>query len=279
MSLSDIAARAIGQYPLSIPTSLALEAACGIHPDYPVKMAPILNYDELWINLRTLFRNFMGSLEKGIADTVSPRDCVTAINEELVTIYNIIKEKTNSRTNVIFYVSNYDGIESHYPYAVIRRDNTAKQKIFTAIMTEVIDGIIKSHPEGNIHVVRLKLHPEKKSKAMIITHIVYDLVAAKHFQKLTLLESHTGAIKEKSQLGSKYYDGKHCSMLPFREDLLQIFGDHETFRPLDIKIRKELMEIATKYRWTALTTDDMVRYGVNQMKNPLAREIVRKILV
>lgn len=66
--------------------------------------------------------------------------------------------------------------------------------------------------------------------------------------------------------------------MPFREDLLQIFGDNEHFRPGDPKVRKELLEIAKKYNWTAVTTFDKLMYGIEKMQNPYAVAVMREIM-
>lgn len=280
MALSDYDARATGQFPLSIATSLALEGAFGIYPERPVvEPAPILEYDELWVNVKTLFRNFLGALDKSTAEMITSDAVVEGINGELDTIHRLITEQTSGRTSVVFYLSDYADIDRKYRYAVIRRDSTAKQKMYTAMMIDVIGKLLKMHPKGNIRVEKLKLHPEKKTKALILTHIAFDLVSYPEFRELTLLESHTGAIKERSQWYTKYLNGKELSMIPFREDFIQIFGDSETFRPADPKLREEVIQIATKFRWNAATKRDLIKYGIDQMTNPYGKEIMRAILV
>lgn len=279
MSLADYPGRTTGQFPISVATSLAIEAALGIYPDRPVDPAPILEYEELWINVRTLFRNLYGSFDKGVAETVSIEAFAEALNDEMTQIHEIITGKTNGLTRVIYYISDYADIDKKYPYAVIRRDNTPKQKMFTAMMHDSVERLLKMHPEGNIRRVKLKLHPEHKTKALIITHIAYDLVAYTDFRSLTLLESHTGHIKPRNMWSTKYYEGKNLSMLPFREDLLQVFGDNEFFRPADKKLRQDILDVALKYRWSAITTTEKIKYGINEIKNPYAKEVLRSILV
>jgi hypothetical protein len=130
-----------------------------------------------------------------------------------------------------------------------------------------------------IYTTPLKLHPKVKTNALIITHIAYDLVAHKEFKQLTLLESHTGSFKQQAQWHTKYLNGKELPMIPFREDMLQVFGDSETFRPMDPKMRKEVVEIATRYNWNATTKLEKIRYGISQLNNPYAREVLSAILV
>lgn len=279
---SYAASRTTGQYPLSVATSLAIESAMGIHPEIPVKSPPIFDYEELWVNLRTLFRNFMGALDKAAVESITAAECAEALAEEMDTIHRIIYEGTNEQVKVIYYISDYAGIEAKYPYAVVRRDNTPKQKMFTELMTDTLGRLLKHFDNaktGVIYTTSLKLHPKVKTNALIITHIAYDLVAHKEFKHLTLLESHTGSFKKEAQWHTKYLNGNELPMIPFREDMLQIFGDQQTFRPMDPKIRKEVVEIATKYNWSAVTKSEKIRYGIKQLQNSYAREVLSAILV
>lgn len=278
MSLADYPGRTTGQFPISVATSLAIEAALGIYPERPEDPAPILEYEEFWINLRTLFRNLYGSFDKGVADTVLPETFAEALNDEMAQIHEIITHRTNGMTKIVYYVSDYADIDKKYPYAVTRRDNTVKQKLFTATLKDSIALLLKMHPEGNIRKVRLKLRPEHKTKAMILTHIAYDLISYPDFKELVLLESHTGAIKPRAAWFSKYYEGKSLSMIPFREDFLQIFGDNEFFRPADKKLRQDILDIAAQYRWSAITTNEKIKFGIAQLKNPYALEVLRSIM-
>jgi hypothetical protein len=281
MTDTAIAARAVGAYPISIATSLAIESACGEHPDIPVNRAPILDYPELYVNVRTLFRNFIGALDKETAASVLSPQIATALVEEMEQISSIIHDHTNGRTRVVYYVSNYKISTSSHKLGILRTDNTAKQKEYTAIQTQTLDILLRWNKDAvqKIAVFDLKLKPDGLPRAMIITHYAFDLLSYPAFSRLTLLESHTGAVKERAQFYTKYENGRELSMIPFREDFIQVFGDKETFRSQDIKMRKALIEIATKYRWSAVTTKEKIIYGINQMQNPYYKEILREILV
>lgn len=273
-----VAARVIGQYPISIATSLAIEAACGIHLEIIVDKAPILAYQELWINIRTLYRNIMGSLDKDTLLGVVPINLADALGQEMDTIVSIIGDVTNGKTKVIYYVSNYKDIETKYKVGVIRRDNTDKQKEYTEIQTQTIKLLLKAHPD-NILVFDLKLKSDKQVKTLLLSHYPYDLLSSKSFGSLSLLESHTGSIKEKSQWYSKYYNGKDLVRIPFREDFIQVFGDKETFRPMNNEVRNQIIELAEKYKWSSITTHDKILYSVNTLKDHYFRKILLSILV
>lgn len=273
--------RTVGQYPLSIATSLAIESLTGIHPEIQVIRAPILDVPHVWINIKTLFRNLMGSLSKDDARLVLAPELAAAIIDEMGTIVNVLHEATSFRSKVVFYVSNYAGMESKYRYAVLRKDNTELQKQYTTILKQAIQLVIDQAALTNpIVVYDLKLTPKpQEPKTIILTHYAYDLLSAKSFVELILLESHTGKLKPKSQWYTKYANGKDLSMIPFREDFLQIFGDSETFAPFPIKSRRAIVELAEKYRWTSLTSTDKIRYGVDSLLDPLLRETIKEIMV
>jgi hypothetical protein len=275
----SIAERVIGQYPLSIATSLAMESICGIHPEKPVSKPPILVYPQIWININTLYRNFMGSLEKSAATAVGPMDIAQSLFVEMDSIEAIIKDLTSDKTKVFFYYCKYKDIDKKYKHAIFRTDNTQKQIEYSLTRVKTMMILLKYHPE-RFQIFDLKIHPQGiPPKALIMTHNAYDLLSAKFFSQLTLLESHTGNIKEKGQFYTKYCDGKNLIQIPFREDLIQVFGDNEIFKPMSSRIRNELLEIATKYKWSQVTTRDRIYEGISRMQDHETRALLKSILV
>ncbi len=275
-----IGARAVGeQFPLSIATELAIESACGTHPDIPVKVAPILSTDQLWVNVRTLFRNFMGALDKDTGRGVVPYAIATALIEEMDTIESIIGQYSKGRTKVVFYLSNYKGLEQRYKFAKVRMDNTDKQKAYRATMNDTMDNLLKMVPDKIVGFdLKIGNTSSHNANTMLLTHYAYDLLSYQEFGELVLLESHTGSIKQRAQWYTKYKDGKELAMMPFREDLMQVFGDSETFAPLDNRLRKALIELATLKRWSATTTTDKIKSNLREMNNQFAAEILRNII-
>jgi len=270
--------RAVGQLPLSIATSLAIESALGIHPEIEVKTAPILEYAELWVNIRTLFRNFHGALDNQDANSISPQAAAATIQQEMDQLESTVKQASPT-TAIIYYVSNYKDIDSRYKMAVIRPDNTTKQKEYTLLQKQTIEHLLTSEGKnGRVKIFDLKLKLDHQPKAMILTHYAFDLCSAKQFSELVLLESYTGKIKERAQWYTKYLNGKDLVQIPFNEGFLQVFGDSETFRPMDIRFRRAILEIAEKYKWSAVTTHDKMMYGIGQLQNPYYKEVLRKII-
>lgn len=267
-----IAARTVGQYPLSIATSLAIESANGIHPEIVVSSPPIQKFEELWVNTRTLFRNFLGALPKESLKTIPAREIAETLIQEMEQIVQLVP------CRVVFYLSNYARLAETYRFGVIRMDTTDNQRVYTALQHEALQQLLELRPGVELLGFELKLQPPRPAKTLILTHFPYDLLSHKRFKELVLLESHTGAIKERAQWYTKYYQGKELAAMPFREDLIQVFGDSETFRPGDPKLRKELIDIAKKYNWTAVTTYDKLLYGIEQMQNPFYVATMKSIM-
>ena len=143
------------------------------------------------------------------------------------------------------------------------------------MMVQTLSAYISSHP-NTVKRYTLKILDVEARKALILTHFAYDLLA-KGFSSLHLLESHTGTIKNKFMWYTKYLNGKELSSIPFREDMLQIFGDNEHFRPWPIKARRQVLELAAKYNWSQVTQNDKVRYGFGQIVDPYLRDILREL--
>lgn len=274
---SAIAERIVGAYPLSIATSLAIESANGVHPEIQVDRPPILSYPFLYVNIRTLIRNMVGSLDRNAVSSLVPAEITDTVAGEMEMLVSIVREVA-PRTQVVFYLSQYANIKDHYKFGTLRVDTTPKQHDYTNLVNIALQDLI--HTVGDqIQMFELKLTPVHTPRALILTHYAFDLLSYPAFSRLTLLESHTGTLKERAQWYSKYHEGRQLSMIPFRDDFIQVFGDSEIFRPADIRLRRELIDVATKYHWSAITTRDKIAYGIGQMATPEFRETMRAILV
>jgi hypothetical protein len=261
--------RALGFFPLSIATSLAIESAVGIHPDMPQPRdmpPPITQYKSIWINMRTLYRNIVGAMSKDVAAAISAVEIAEILDEEMRVIPDMLREYAGYPIKVQYYFNNLKKIENKYREADIRKDNSDRQKIYTAIMGDVME-VMLAERRDQFMVVDDML-PGEAVKTLIITHIAYDLLSSKNFGSLTLLESHTGRIKPKPLWYSKYYQGRDLACIPFTEELLQVFGDTETFHPLDKKLREAIITVAEKRNWHASTSRERIVEGIKELPNP-----------
>jgi hypothetical protein len=268
--------RAQGFFPLSIATSLAIESAVGIHPDLPrPDVMPIKQYRGVWINMRTLYRNIVGAMSKEIAASISAVEIAQILDEEMRVIPDFLGEYAGAPVNVTYYFNNLNEVERKHPEADVRKDTTDRMRHFTRVMGDVMKVMLAERSDRFI-VVNDRL-PGEAVKTLIITHIAYDLLAEKNFGGLVLLESHTGRIKPKPLWYSKYYQGRDLAMIPFTEELLQVFGDTETFHPLDKKLREAIIEVAAKRGWHASTSRERIVEGIKELPNPAHLLKMKKI--
>lgn len=273
---SEITNREVGLLQLSIATSLAIESFCGLTPPKGETVAYNVSeqFDTLWINLRTLFRNYLGSL--GSDPRPTPGVAVKDLIEEIFTITRTVAEYSGNRCTVMCYFSNYSSVERKHKGAVVRAMSTDKQKEVHSYSLRMFSELFKRIKKYNIPFAGMEDLITKWGfvNNAILTHYAYDLLAHSATFRLTLLESHTGSLKSKALWYTKYLDGKDLPMIPFTRQFLQIFGDKETFRPFDPKVRRDIVEIAKKYKWNGNTSDSMIRYGLGSMKNRYALDII-----
>lgn len=276
MNTSAVSERVLGQYPLSIATSLAIEGAMGIHPDKPDQTEKLLpNYQVVWVNLKTIFRNLYNAIDRDAVQDVKPQDLIDAFTSEIDQLKNVISVETASKTDVVLYVSDYAGMDQKYRHAILRGDQTPLQQRYSKLMVAVIGQYVKTHPH-DVKMYTLKLTDSEPRKALILTHYAFDLFAPR-MPQLSLLESHTGTIKDKFKWYTKYLNGRELVNIPFREDLIQVFGDNEHFRPMKPSIRKQILDLADTYRWTQVTTTDKIKANLDNLKDPLLKDILRRL--
>ncbi len=277
MSSSILAARATWDpYPLSVATSLALLGGMGEHPDHPLPNQPLLKYDEVWVNVKTLFRNLYEAVEKSEVHLVSARDFADVLLQEMEQLSTILLQLSNNRIGTTFYICDYNTLAREYPKAILRGDTTQNQRDYTEAMRDTLKLVLKTHAE-HIQVYPLKIKHVSDRKVLLLTHYPIDLFSdALH--KRALWESHTGTIKEKHQWYTKLLNGKDLPMIPFSEAMIQVFGDKEHFRPMGMGIKKQVLDLAHRYNWSQVTTRDKMRYGFQQLRDYAVRDMLLSLL-
>lgn len=262
MTSKALAERAMSAFPVSIGTSLALESI--FPPRQPAydesRVIPnkieITKYQEFWININTLFRNFIGSIDKNTFLTTSPGEMAQVLYGEIGVIKSLLTVEGKGVCRAVFYACTYDKqYKGHQHKAVMfRHDNTDYQKAVAAAYMKVVGYLAKM--DDSVKLLDDTLTPDKKIKALILTHYPYDLVSAHNFDKLDLIESNTGKLKTRAQWWTKYYKlpGAELNTLPFNDKLLKIFGDHVMFQPMDIRFRRMIYDVSVQRRWTPFTT-------------------------
>jgi hypothetical protein len=203
------------------------------------------------------------------------------MGEEVELIQDLVKMYTGGSVKVVFYSSSYQDLKKHFKHASVRTDNTEKQRQMTDLLTGSINAFYKLQTKRDT-LKHFKLYLEPISamdkKVLLLSNYAFDLLSYKKFMKMDLLESHTGVLKERAKWHTKYSDGKNLVRMPFNEMLLQVFGDSQTFYPMDKNLRKDVIELAEASQWNPLTTDERIRFTVGNLKNPYYASILKEMI-
>lgn len=285
LSTEALANRTFGAFTLSIGTSLALESiAKGTQAPYdPERIIPnqvdISEYEEVWINILTLYRNILGSMNKEGVSAVMPDDISEVLEFETNLISKVIADVSFGKTKVIYYACDYSGLDKKYPHSRIKEDTTDKQKMYTSIMVNTLNSFYQRKGKNdNLLHFDLHIQPKKRTKALIITHYAFDLLSHKEFKELDLLETHTGLVKKKASFYTKLTDGKNLVRIPFSEFSIQVFGDSQTFHGLVRKVKEEVLKVAEQYKWTATTSRDRILMSIESIPDKETVALLKNLL-
>lgn len=264
--------RAVSGFALSIGTGLAFESIFNTtQPVYdPERKAPpkvnLKDYTHLWVNVGTLYRNMVGACKSADVPGISDKEFKDALALEMETIESLCKNEGSGLITPVFYFCTYASLYNNpgHKSIVLRNANTEKAKVYIAKLMSAIKMLEKEHL---ITVLDSDLNPPFNQKALILTNIAWDLVSAKHFNRLDLIESHTGVLKNRSKWNTKYHKYKDLSNLPFNSKLLKIFGDSEIFTPMLTSLRDLILDVAVKGKWTVLTTKDKMMLDLDMYCN------------
>jgi len=265
--MTIIANRELGtKVPVSIPTAIAIEELTTRHKNEKLT---------LWINIRTLIRNLISTFSVDDARTLTVDDIATTISEEAYLIVEYVRSYTDEKINVVFYNAVRGSLDRHFKYALLKKLKTDRQKALWHTSEMVLNKVVR---ESNINILSFDIKLKGGNRdAMLLTHQPIDLLSRYEFGTVRLLESHTGKVKESVEWNSKL-TGKDTDSLPFNILTLQVFGDNETFSSMFTAMKRGVLEIAEKGKWTPLTsmekiTSDINRYGDEKIKDTLIQLI------
>ncbi|EEX4841273.1 hypothetical protein NRE35_004380 [Salmonella enterica] len=260
--------------PISVGTSLAIEA-----------LRENKRYDSIWINIRTLYRNILHSIEdkdeRELFTTPSNRkEAAAAIARVISQETGIIKNFLNGRIDAVrLYCLGYTDLHRKFPNAKLKVPTTDIQKNYWGLMDAVIDEVLAEDYDQVIDWDKGSELEGEHTRSVIITNHAVDLLSRTKFKELRLLESHTGVIKSKSQWYTKLSDGKMLSNIPFNRFTIQVFGDGPfQFERWGHKFRNEIIGLATEMRWTPVTTLERIKFSLNRMRDKYSGELLKKLL-
>ena len=269
-----VSERTISAFPLSVGTSLAFESlfSGSLTPIDPERVVVRVNpnrYQEIWINLSTLFRNIVQACSKEAVQRTSVQEYTDALLTEIHVINTIFAEQSSCIP--MYYSMDYPRLDSKAKARkiVLRDPKTDIQRKYHYNHDTAIDRVYKL--TDSVRRFKDALHPPQRSDALILTHIPYDLFSRSKFDSLALLESHTGLVKDRTLWASKLYPLPETDMshLPFNELSLFIFGDKVQISPAVIKLRRLVYECSLKRHWNPLTTPEKMKMDLSlEIKEP-----------
>lgn len=259
--------REVGKLPVSVGTSLAIEGLQQPH---------LPQYDHLWINLRTLYRNIQQAVDIPTRDSMTPDMVQDVMIDEMNHISEAMAVITGGRVSPQWYVSEPNTLVRILPEAIIRSPQTDLQKMMYNLSEAAIAPIVKMLKDKAL-VFRPVLHGP--GRTLLLTHYPTDLLGRRNFAELMLLESHTGKIKQYAEFSSKLTDGRELNWLPFNGFTLSVFGDNNVLlRQMPQKMRNLVLEIAKKYKWTPMTTRAKMTMDLGFIRDELGKQYLRKVL-
>lgn len=225
----------------------------------------------LWINLYTLYRNFYESYDDISGVSVGAQ--IELFIEEL----NMIKSIANGMVKVHLFCPELGALQSVFRYALLWTPTTERQHTYRGLEYAVLKAIGEDK-SLEINHIKVKL-PDQSHSAWILTHHPVDLLSRYSFSDLKLLESHTGAIKESHEWGTKLTGHDKWPHMPFNALTLQIFGDRSTlFRSMGAKLKKPMLETAIAGRWTPATSKAKILFDLDKLKDRYASKVLKEMM-
>ena len=262
------AMRELGEgVPVSIGTALALESVFG---DGQSEKPPIKSIKEFWFNVRTLIRNILGAYTTEERKLITAQQLYMDLYSELQIIDASVQRYSSNQCKAVFYVCTHQSLARKFPHAVLKQLKSEQQLYMRALEENAIKLLAPNVQLFNWRVFDTELdgrHPT----AFIMTHYAIDLLSKSYFERLALIESHTGTIKPPMLWHTKLTNGNDLPQMPFNRFTLQIFGDRSIcFNAMPGKMREYVITMSRENKWTPATTKDKILYAIKALRDPVA---------
>jgi hypothetical protein len=275
----SITNREKGAAPLSIGTSLALEMLCGFG-EHESSDPPGFHYDELWVNLRTLYRNCIGAVATPERVHLNHRQLLDGLVEDIEVLSSTVESTLLGKLKVSFYYCDYSDFKLVFPLAKFRELKTPKQlfenELEKAVYKLFYSGSYTSNGLNFRHFdTRFK---DKGKNVILLSSYPLDLLWRKNFNALTLIESHTGVIKPRSVWYTKLTGGSQLVRIPFNSLSLQVFGENLLFASMPPAIKRKILAMAEEDKWTSVTTDERIEASIKKLYDPTEKAFFLRLL-
>lgn len=263
--------RTLSTLPISVGTGLAIEA---------LAQTPMASYSSLIFNIRTLFRNALGSFDG--EKLPGEKELFEAVSEDMMGIATAINSlKFNTHLNLIFYQPSYKGIRQAFPWAKLKIPGEVKmtphqiavEALRKKVTEKILDKFSKVVIKTNVGL------PSFNGNALVMTHHPVDLAVSSAYSRLNLLESHTGVIKGFPEFNSKLTGGSELTNIPLNKLTIQVFGDRATnFYSLPQGVKNEIKALADARNWSTASTPSYCEMTIRGLSRSAEKEILLKLI-
>ena len=274
--------RTTTSFGVSIGTGLMLESVFQpTHERYDTErviptQVDLKNYDGWLINGYTLLRNIVTACKEPIeADTLTSKN-IERIMEEIETEWAIIQSlllSNNLDENfIMLFVPKYEKLIKRFN---ISKDTSVKYITNNETIPKLFRQPLMSTSEqiAKLTTVEDKVVESYAGfKYLLTSHYTLDLLQS---NKWTLLESHTGVLKDSHLWYTKYhaFGTNDLSHLPMVDLLLFMLGDDQLVVGMPRKIKSELYKVSIEKKWTFRTTRDKIKSDLNA--NPILAPMLK----
>lgn len=274
--------RTLTSFGLSIGTGLMFESIADPTTDRydPKREIPkrveVHNYLGHIFNVYTLIRNIAGSLTSTVEiNDYSLSKVIKELKDEIEIIKSIYLSLDLNTTYPKLFIPKYEDLIKKFNF---NKDVNAKYIQNNITMFKKYKPLLKGI-EDQIEVLPLdgyKISSIYSGNYLFTTSFTVDLLQSSRY---TLLESHTGILKDNNLWYSKYHrvGEQDLSMLPMLDVILYILGDSQLIRGLDLITKRELLNVAIDNKWSYRTTRDKVVFDCNKSRilKPILENIKR----
>lgn len=230
----------------------------------PSKWQPIL-----YVNIRTLYRNFIASLDLKQPQSVSDNEFIETFLNEVTEFERLVKELTDNRVATLFYYPEYKEIDKRLPHLKRKQYNPSIYDEVEENMWSKLQQEQRFLPI-NVEFIGEEGFPSNYLDITMLTSFAVDLLEAPKFNTITLLESFTGKLKKRQEWYTKLNLPKSNDYeyrVPFNKFTLQVFGDKSGFyqRP-DIQMRRFVSQMAKEDNWLPIATIERLKASIRKVK-------------
>lgn len=274
--------REVSSFSVSVGTGLMLETLFNptserIDNERDIDKTNPDDYSEHYLNIRTLIRNIISSvgnaadIEMMMKQSGSAKD----VNKVLVyELFNINELYGTYRCEPVLFIPDYSKIYKTVPNTYNNSNYPAKRAKLESFIDSVISKFDREDSPFNVLEGDYKI---KKSthRRLFTTHVPYDMLITTSSPNTVLLESHTGRLKTKNDMNTKYTKSAKMEMgiFPWDERILRVLGDGVMVKGLKHSIKLELYNYALKHKWTSNSSSMAVEKSMKYISGVFDKDV------